>query len=288
MTLNAHRPVREESILYATDYAHPVFNARAMNAQRGLWSLQGERNTWFCGAYFGAGFHEDGLQAGLAVAEALGGCRRPWVVANKSGRIARGGAAVIGRGRPCNSRSSDGGFSLSLFAGHVVHQRTRPKQHRLRYSVFYLALDLDEAAAVGAALRLFSVNRFNFFSFHERDHGDGSNLPLLEQIRAKLRAAGLDAGGAIVLMTMPRMLGYAFNPLSIYFCYRKDGALTAILYEVNNTFGQRHSYLIPATPGADGLVRQESAKSLYVSPFLDTNMSYAFVGRRQRSGSRSR
>ena len=165
----------------------------------------------------------------------------------------------------------------ALFAGHVVHQRTRPKRHRLRYSVFYLALDLEEAPAVGAALRLFSVNRFNVFSFNERDHGDGSSLPLLDQIRAKLRAAELDAEGAIVLLTMPRMLGYAFNPLSLYFCYRKDGGLAAILYEVNNTFGQRHTYLIPATPDADGLVRQESAKSLYVSPFLDTDMSYAFV-----------
>ncbi len=168
-------------------------------------------------------------------------------------------------------------FRSALFAGHVVHQRTRPKRHRLQYSVFYLTLDLEEAAAVGGALRLFSVNRFNVFSFHERDHGDGSSLPLLEQIRAKLRTAELEANGAIVLMTMPRMLGYAFNPLSLYFCYRKDGALGAILYEVNNTFGQRHSYLIAATPDADGLVRQESAKSLYVSPFLDTEMSYAFV-----------
>ena len=87
LTLNAHRPIREESVLYATDYTHPIFNARAMNAQSQLWSLQGERSTWFCGAYFGAGFHEDGLQAGLAVAEALGGSRRPWVVANESDRI---------------------------------------------------------------------------------------------------------------------------------------------------------------------------------------------------------
>jgi uncharacterized protein len=165
----------------------------------------------------------------------------------------------------------------ALFAGHVVHQRTRPKRHRLRYSVFYLALDLEEVPIVGRALRLFSVNRFNIFSFHDSDHGDGSGRPLLDQIRAKLHAAGLDAKGAIVLLTMPRMLGYAFNPLSLYFCYRTNGTLAAILYEVNNTFGQRHSYLIPATPDADGLVRQESVKSLYVSPFLDTDMSYAFV-----------
>jgi DUF1365 family protein len=168
-------------------------------------------------------------------------------------------------------------FRSALFAGQVMHQRTRPKPHRLLYSVFYLALNLEEAPAIGAALLLFSVNRSNLFSFHERDHGDGSSTPLLEQIRAKLNAAGLDAGGAIVLMTLPRMLGFAFNPLSLYFCYREDGALAAILYEVNNTFGQRHTYLIPAVLDADGLVRQESAKSLYVSPFLDTDMAYAFV-----------
>jgi predicted NAD/FAD-binding protein len=94
VTLNAQRPIREDSILYKADYSHPVFNARAMNAQRRLWSLQGQRRTWFCGAYFGAGFHEDGLQAGLAVAEALGGGRRPWIVANESDRISIDEAAV--------------------------------------------------------------------------------------------------------------------------------------------------------------------------------------------------
>jgi predicted NAD/FAD-binding protein len=87
VTLNAHRQIREDSILYSADYAHPVFNARALDAQRRLWSLQGQQNTWFCGAHFGAGFHEDGLQAGLAVAEALGGCRRPWALENESDRI---------------------------------------------------------------------------------------------------------------------------------------------------------------------------------------------------------
>jgi hypothetical protein len=73
--------------IYTEVYSHPVFDARAHRAQRELWTLQGRRNTWFCGAYFGAGFHEDGLQAGLAVAEQLGGLRRPWNVPNDSGRI---------------------------------------------------------------------------------------------------------------------------------------------------------------------------------------------------------
>lgn len=87
LTLNPRVEPRPETVLYQTDYDHPLFDAAAMRAQEQLWSLQGVRNTWFCGAHFGAGFHEDGLQAGLAVAEQLGGVRRPWTVENESGRI---------------------------------------------------------------------------------------------------------------------------------------------------------------------------------------------------------
>jgi predicted NAD/FAD-binding protein len=78
---------REDAIRYAVEYEHPIFDAPALRAQQRIWELQGARNTWFCGAHFGAGFHEDGLQAGLAVAEQLGGVRRPWNVENESGRI---------------------------------------------------------------------------------------------------------------------------------------------------------------------------------------------------------
>lgn len=87
VTLNPSRPVAAESVIHRESYMHPVFDAAAMRAQRALWALQGRRRTWYCGAYFGAGFHEDGVQAGLAVAEALGGVRRPWNVADESGRI---------------------------------------------------------------------------------------------------------------------------------------------------------------------------------------------------------
>lgn len=87
LTLNPNAFPRKETLLYETEYEHPLFDAAALRAQRRLWSLQGARNTWFCGAYFGAGFHEDGLQAGLAVAEQLGGVRRPWRVEGESDRI---------------------------------------------------------------------------------------------------------------------------------------------------------------------------------------------------------
>ncbi|HQT46963.1 MAG TPA: FAD-dependent oxidoreductase [Acidocella sp.] len=96
LTLNPPQTLRVENILARNVYEHPIFDAGAIAAQRKLWSLQGERRSWFCGAYFGAGFHEDGLQAGLAVAEALGGERRPWLVDNESGRIHLGTAQPIG------------------------------------------------------------------------------------------------------------------------------------------------------------------------------------------------
>jgi hypothetical protein len=87
VTLNPARPPRAGTLLYSEVYDHPIFDAKAIAAQQRLWLLQGDRNTWYCGAYFGAGFHEDGLQAGLAVAEQLGDVRRPWQVPNESGRI---------------------------------------------------------------------------------------------------------------------------------------------------------------------------------------------------------
>ena len=164
----------------------------------------------------------------------------------------------------------------ALYAGHVAHRRVRPRAHALRYRLFSLLLDLDEIDAVAARLRLFSRNRFNLFSFHDRDHAGGTPEPLRAQVERHLREAGLPTGGAIRLLTMPRILGFAFNPLSVYFCHAGDGRLAAILYEVNNTFGERHSYLLPAETGADGTVRQACAKTFHVSPFMAMDMRYTF------------
>lgn len=160
----------------------------------------------------------------------------------------------------------------------VMHQRLRPLRHRLRYRVFSLLLDLDDLPRLHASLRLFSVNRANLFSFYERDHGAGTPTGLADWVRGELRAAGLAADGKIQLLTMPRMLGYAFNPLSVYFCHDAAGALGAILYEVNNTFGERHAYLLEVAPGQrDGArVAQGCAKAMHVSPFLDMDMNYRF------------
>lgn len=165
----------------------------------------------------------------------------------------------------------------ALYIGDVTHRRLRPRQHRLRYSLFYLLLDLDEVDALAGTLRLFSHNRFNLFSFFDRDYGDGSAASPREKVEKHLRAAGVETGGPIRLLTMPRIFGYAFNPLNVYFCHARDGSLCAIFYEVSNTFGQRHSYLIPVPAGTTAPIRQESRKSFYVSPFISTDMAYSFV-----------
>lgn len=164
----------------------------------------------------------------------------------------------------------------NLYSGHVTHHRLRPKVHRLRYRVFWMLLDLDEIDGLSKKLKLFSRNRFNLASFFDRDHGDGNDVPLRQQAETMLRAAGCDAAGlTIKLFCMPRILGYGFNPLSVYFCYRQDGPLAAIIYQVHNTFGERHSYVLPVDEVAD-IIAQRCDKDFYVSPFLGMDLSYDF------------
>jgi DUF1365 family protein len=172
----------------------------------------------------------------------------------------------------------------ALYLGGVFHSRLRPRQHRLNYRVFWLMLDLGEIDALDARLKRFSRNRFNLLSFHDRDHGDGSTRPLRTQIQEKLAEAGVDLGagaGAIRLLTMPRVLGFVFNPISLYYCHHADGRLAAMVYEVTSTFRERRAYVLPvaAVDAEAGRFRQQVDKGLYVSPFMDMDMRYDFAGR---------
>ena len=163
-----------------------------------------------------------------------------------------------------------------LYFGSVMHERLRPRRHALRYRVFSLLVELDEIPALAARLALFSHNRFNLFAFHDRDHGRRDGSALRPHVEASLARAGIALdGGAIRLLCFPRMLGYVFNPLSIYFCHHRDGDLRAILYEVRNTFGEMHSYLIPASH-AGAVQRQSCDKTFYVSPFMEMACRYEF------------
>ncbi len=167
----------------------------------------------------------------------------------------------------------------ALYFGKVMHKRLRPFEHAFTYRVFSLYLDLDDLAACGRGLRCLSHNRWNLFSFHDRDHGPRDGQPLRPWIDSRLKEAGIDlAGGPVRLLCYPRVLGYVFNPLSIWFCHHADGSLRALLYEVSNTFGESHSYLLPveATQRGGDPIAQSAEKRLYVSPFIGMASRYHF------------
>lgn len=168
------------------------------------------------------------------------------------------------------------GLASGLYRGHVTHHRTRPRAHRLAARIWSMLIDLDELDALDRRFRFFSAGRANLVSFRPTDRGDGSGR-LRETIEAEMRAAGIEPdGGPIRLFTMPRILGRAFNPLSVFFCHRRDGTIAAILWEVDNTFGERHGYLIPVETGDGGEIRQSCDKGFYVSPFMDMDLAYRF------------
>lgn len=169
--------------------------------------------------------------------------------------------------------------AAALYVGDVMHARLRPRGHRFTYRVISLLIDLDRLTEADRQSRLFGVNRRALYSFYEADHGlrDGSSLRLYTQARAAEHGIDL-TGGRVLLLCYPRLLGYTFNPLSVYFCYRQDGRLALLIYEVRNTFGQIHPYVVPVRPGdlSPAGLRQEQDKSFYVSPFLAMDMRYHF------------
>ena len=168
-------------------------------------------------------------------------------------------------------------FQSAIYLGEVVHDRRKPKHHRLRYDVFSMLLDLDELPELDKKCRLFAYNRWSPLAFHDADHGTATGAPLRPWVEDRLRDAGLTLdNGPIRLFCYPRIFGYVFNPISVYFCYRKGGALAAILYEVCNTFHERHTYVIPVLDPALAVIKQDCGKSLYVSPFIGMDTDYKF------------
>ncbi|TNE80643.1 MAG: DUF1365 domain-containing protein [Gammaproteobacteria bacterium] len=168
-------------------------------------------------------------------------------------------------------------LNSSVYCGHVLHHRWQPRRHRFVYRVFSLLLDLDELPTLQQRLRWLSINRFNLFSFYEKDHGAGKP-GLKNHICQLLKTRGYpEACAQIQLLCYPRILGYVFNPLSVYFCYDQQQQLRVIIYEVTNTFGQRHRYLLPVEASRTGSwVKQQTDKRMYVSPFMPMASRYRF------------
>ncbi len=165
-----------------------------------------------------------------------------------------------------------------LYVGEVMHRRLMPFGHRFVYRVFSLLLDLDELPDLDRRLALFAYNRAGVFSFHDRDHGPRDGTALRPWIDGLLAGRGLGAAGRVRVLCFPRLFGHVFNPLTVYFCDDRAGRLAATIYEVKNTFGEQHAYLLPVdrghVPGA--LIRQREAKQFYVSPFIPIACMYDF------------
>ncbi|MDP9142927.1 MAG: DUF1365 domain-containing protein [Pseudomonadota bacterium] len=165
----------------------------------------------------------------------------------------------------------------ALYLARVMHRRHVAPVYRFVYRVFYLLVDVDRLDALSARLRFFSFNRFNLISLHARDHGDGQGLRAWAE--ATLRAQGVAAaGGRIRLLAFPRVLGMGFNPISLWYCEHRDGSLQAVIAEVNNTFGEKHSYVLD-NAGAPFVYDQsvDKDKRFHVSPFFDRSGSYRFT-----------
>ena len=172
--------------------------------------------------------------------------------------------------------------------GQVRHTRLRPRRNAFVYDTYFLMLPMRHLADP-AAMGALAVNRAGLISFHDRDHGDGRGPEsggALAWMEALLRQHGIeDADGEVWLHTYPRVLGYTFKPVSFWYCHRADGALRAIVAEVNNTFGERHCYLLEEPRYG---VELQADKCFHVSPFCRIEGRYRFRFMRTDSGSAPR
>lgn len=169
--------------------------------------------------------------------------------------------------------------AASLYWCRVMHERRLPFRHKFDYRVFSLLLDIDRLPEITAGSHLLRHNRFGLFSFHDRDHGPRDGSGLRPWVEAALARGGLQAAAArIRIFCFPRLFGYVFNPLSVFFCYDMDDRLRAVLYEVKNTFGDQHGYLIEVPPLSDTepVIEQSATKHFHVSPFLPLEGQYRF------------
>ena len=161
-----------------------------------------------------------------------------------------------------------------IYNGVITHTRFKPVKHFLKYKTFSFFIDLDEIEKLDKDNLIFSYNRFNIFSFYNKDHGERDGKPLKVWILNNLRKFNIDENvNKIKLLCYPRIFGYVFNPLSIFYCY-EDDILKAIFYEVKNTFNEQHTYIFKVKD--NGKIDQACKKKFYVSPFMDMDTYYNF------------
>ena len=161
-----------------------------------------------------------------------------------------------------------------IYNGIVKHRRFKPIEHSLNYRTFSILLDLDEIENLAKSISIFSLNKFNIFSFYNRDHGARDGSSLKDWVKKNLKKFNISNNiTTIKLLCYPRVFGYVFNPLSIFYCYEKND-LKAIFYEVKNTFNEQHTYIFKIKNNEK--IEQKCKKKFYVSPFMDMETYYNF------------
>ena len=161
-----------------------------------------------------------------------------------------------------------------IYNGEVNHTRFKPVKHFLNYKTFSLFIDLDEIEQLDKSISIFSHNKFNIFSFYNKDHGDRDGNCLKKWVISNLQKYKIEGNiSKIKILCYPRIFGYVFNPLSIFYCYEND-KLKSIFYEVKNTFNEQHTYIFKIKDGEE--IKQKCKKKFYVSPFMDMETFYNF------------
>ena len=167
-------------------------------------------------------------------------------------------------------------INSAIYNGQVIHKRFKPKVHYFKYKVFSLLLDLSELEILDKKVNFFSFNKFNLISFHEKDHGerDGSSLTLW--VQKNLEKNNIQHKDVkIKILCYPRIFGFVFNPLSVFYVYNFEDQLISILYEVKNTFGEQHTYIFKVSKDSN-LILNNCSKKFHVSPFIEMNCKYFF------------
>jgi len=162
-----------------------------------------------------------------------------------------------------------------IYNGNVIHRRFKPKAHYFKYKVFSLLIDLDELDIIKKKVKIFSYNKFNILSFFDKDHGPRNGSSIKDWVIKNLKDIGInDDKIQIKLLCYPRIFGYVFNPLSVFFIYNQSSELISILYEVKNTFGEQHTYIFKTNNS--NIITNKCSKKFYVSPFIEMDCEYNF------------
>ena len=164
----------------------------------------------------------------------------------------------------------------SIYIGNVIHKRFKPKIHFFKYKVFSILLDISEIDILDKSLKIFSYNKFNIVSFYDADHGPRDGTSIKEWVIKNLNDNRINTENIkIKLLCYPRIFGYVFNPLSVFFIYNKNSELISILYEVKNTFGEQHTYVFK-TKENENYIKHTCKKKFHVSPFIEMDCTYFF------------